>query len=36
MVDKQSYEVFEIDLKARSTLISEPIQAKSRALAACA
>lgn len=30
------YNVFEIDLVARSTLICEPIGAKSRAIAACA
>jgi hypothetical protein len=36
MFEKELYNVFEIDLVARSTLISEPIRAKSRVIAACA
>ena len=36
MFENELYNVFEIDLVARSTLIYEPIRAKSRAIAACA
>ncbi len=34
--ESELYNVFEIDLVTRSTLICEPIRAKSRAIAVCA
>jgi hypothetical protein len=34
--ENELYNVFEIDLMARSTLICEPIRDRSRAIAACA
>ena len=34
--ENELYNVFEIDLVARSTLICEPIRARSRAIAVCA
>ncbi len=36
MFENELYNVFEIDLVARSSLIHEPIRAKGRAIAACA
>jgi hypothetical protein len=36
MFENELYNVFEIDLMARSTLICEPIRARSHAVAVCA
>ena len=36
MFENQIYNVFEIDLLARSSAIGEPIRTKGRAMAACA
>jgi hypothetical protein len=36
MFENQIYNVFEIDLLSRSSVISEPIRAKCRTMAACA
>jgi hypothetical protein len=36
LFENQVYNVFEIDLIARSTVVSEPIRAKGHAVAACA